>query len=182
MFSPSPPPACARGHLLSSFVPHLSQAISFASSWLLPFCQPHALRVRNTIAQESHINTGFVTHFSPPFLCHHVVHPALKGFLCFTFWWGKGCECIRMGEHRDLVECLCPVSVGRLCSQWCMWTWERSAWEGLATAEGRGDWPHAHFSPRGYHWASLDKGDWAFQPPFPSYRAPSPPGCLATWK
>lgn len=33
--------------------------------------------------RESHINTGFVTHFPPPFLCYHVVHACPQVFSVF---------------------------------------------------------------------------------------------------
>lgn len=109
MFSLSPPPDCARGHLLSSFAPHLPQTASFVSSWRLPFCQLHALRVRNTITQRATLILFFLPTF--PLLSSATTRACPQKFSVFLHWRRKGCECICMGEHGGLVECLRPVGV-----------------------------------------------------------------------
>lgn len=132
---------------------------------------------------ESHINSGFVTHFPPAFLCHHACLPS-KVF-CVSALKKKGMWMHLHGRAQRscgmLVSCLCVcepslspvvhVNMGRGVHG-----------RDLLQLREEVAWPHAHFSPCRWHWASLDKGEWAFQPPPPSQRASSPPSCLATWK
>lgn len=108
--------------------------------------------------------------------------PALKGLLCFCSWRGMGCECICMGGHRGLVECLCPVCESSLCPVLRVNVGRgvhgrdllqlREEVAGLMHILARVDATEHH----------LIRVSGLFSLLLPSYRAPSPPGCLATWK